>query len=66
MTIKEQLQKARREAKLTQKELADKTGLKQQHISDYENGKRNPTADTIQKIADALGHYWVLTKKKDE
>lgn len=39
---------------LSQTELADKTGVSEQAISFYENGKRHPKIETWQKIANAL------------
>ncbi len=40
---------------LTQEQLADRSGLTQQYLSDLERGKRNPTIVTIYEIAQALG-----------
>lgn len=39
----------------TQEELAERSGLSQQYLSDLERGKRNPTIVTIYEIAQALG-----------
>lgn len=39
----------------TQEELAERSGLSQQYISDLERGKRNPTIVTIYELAQALG-----------
>lgn len=39
---------------LTQEELADKSGLSQQYISELERGLRNPTALTLLELANAL------------
>lgn len=39
---------------LSQTELADKTGVSEQAISFYENGKRHPKIETWQKIANVL------------
>lgn len=39
---------------LTQKELALKSGIKQQHISEIERGKRSVGVATAKKLADAL------------
>ena len=47
--------KARREAGLTQKELAERTGLQQSNISRIENGNGNPSLETLNKIAQGLG-----------
>lgn len=45
----------RKEAGLKIYELAEKTGLNYNTISQYENGKHRPLAENLQKIADALG-----------
>ena len=44
----------RLEAKLTQKELAQKAGLPQPNLSNIEKGKQDVTIGTLQKIAFAL------------
>ena len=46
---------ARIETNLTQKELAQKTGIRQSNISLIENGKSSPTIAILQQIADGLG-----------
>ena len=46
---------ARIEKNLTQKELAQRTGLRQSNISRIENGKSSPTIATLQQIAYGLG-----------
>lgn len=48
----EQLKKIRKENKLTQKELAEQLNIAQSTIAMYENGKREPDAANLQKIAD--------------
>lgn len=40
---------------LTQAQLAERLGVAQRDISNYESGKIKPRIDTAQKIADALG-----------
>lgn len=45
----------RKEMKLTQEQLAERSGLSQQYISELETGKRNPTIVTIYELACALG-----------
>lgn len=40
---------------MKQREIADKTGLLQPHISKYLNGIMIPTYPNAKKIADALG-----------
>ena len=45
----------RERAKLTQVELAERSGLPQSHISRLENGEHSATNMTLEKIAKALG-----------
>lgn len=47
------LKRLRKNAKLTQKELAQKAGIRQATVSDLENGKGN--IETLMKIIQALG-----------
>lgn len=54
MNIGEQIKKYRKEAGLSQKELGERLGVSQQHIAQYESGKRIPKIETIIKIATAL------------
>ena len=46
---------ARIEKNLTQKELAEKTGIRQSNISRIENGNCSPTIATLQQIANGVG-----------
>lgn len=55
MNIGEQIKKYRKEAGLSQKELGERLGVSQQHIAQYESGKRIPKIETINNIAGALG-----------
>jgi len=50
----EEIIMARREKKLTQKDLAELIGTKQSNISRLESGNYNPTIDFLQKIASAM------------
>lgn len=45
----------RNEQNLTQKQFADRVGIKQSNISRLESGNYNPSMDFLQKIAQALG-----------
>ncbi|MDQ2986906.1 MAG: helix-turn-helix domain-containing protein [Armatimonadota bacterium] len=45
----------RREAGLTQEQLADKTGLHVTYIAGIETGRRNPSLRSILALADGLG-----------
>ena len=48
--ISEMLKEARREAKLTQEQLAEKTGTKKSYISKLENAKGNIQLSTLIRI----------------
>ena len=54
-SIIKQLIQSRSELNLTQKELADKIGIKQSNISRLESGNYNPTLDFLKKVAIGLG-----------
>jgi len=49
------LKRIRTAKKLSQGAIARKLGVHRAYISGIENGKRNPTLATIQKLAKALG-----------
>lgn len=53
--VKFNLKEVRRKKKLTQVELADKSGILQQNISNYETGFKSPTLDSAVRLVDALG-----------
>jgi transcriptional regulator with XRE-family HTH domain len=40
---------------ITQKELAERIGIKQSNISRFESGNYNPTLEFLKKIASGLG-----------
>ena len=46
---------ARTANNLTQKELAERTGIAQTEISRIENGSRNPSIKLLQRLADGMG-----------
>ena len=45
----------RKERGLTQKELAERTGINQADISKLENGTRNPSLKLLKRLADGMG-----------
>ena len=49
------IQEQRRAQGLTQKQLADKLGVSQAMVSQWENGEENFTVATLVKISSALG-----------
>ena len=46
---------ARVSQNLTQKELAERTGINQADISKIENGTRNPSLNLLKRLADGMG-----------
>ena len=46
---------ARTSQNMTQKQLAEKTGIAQTEISRLENGTRNPSIKLLQRLADGMG-----------
>lgn len=55
MSLGENIRRIRKNKNLSIMKLKELTGLSKSTISDLENDKSSPTADTLQKIADALG-----------
>ena len=47
--------KAREEQNLSQRQLADRTGITQADISKMETGDANPTLETLKRLASGLG-----------
>ncbi len=45
---------ARTSQNLTQKELADRTGINQADISKLENGTRNPSVNLLKRLAEGM------------
>lgn len=48
------IKKIRKKAQLTQLDLAEKSGIDQANLSQYENGKKMMREDTIMKLCAAL------------
>lgn len=46
---------ARTSQNLTQKELAERTGIHQADISKLENGTRNPSLNLLKRLAEGMG-----------
>ena len=53
--IKRAMIEARRNSGMTQKQLADKTGIAQADISKLETGNANPSLKTLQRLAAGMG-----------
>lgn len=46
---------ARTSRNMTQKELAERTGINQADISKLENGTRNPSVNLLKRLAEGMG-----------
>jgi transcriptional regulator with XRE-family HTH domain len=55
------IREARREAKLTQTELAERAGTTQSTIARLERGGGNPTFETLERVLHAAGHRLELS-----
>ena len=53
--LKQALIDIRNEKHLTQKDLAELTGIHQSDISKIENGNANPSLNTLRRLAEGLG-----------
>jgi len=53
-TVAENLKRARKARKMSQKELAEKLSITQPQIYQYESGRRTPRIDTLMKISKIL------------
>ena len=51
---------------MTQKELSERTGVSQTHISQIESGKHNANLQTIEKLCEALGLSISIESNTDE
>jgi transcriptional regulator with XRE-family HTH domain len=60
----QQIKERREILKITQKSLADISGVGLRTIKQLEGGKGNPTFNTLQEIADVLGLELVLQVKR--
>ena len=54
---------ARIASNLTQKELAEKTGIAQTEISKLENGNRNPSIKLLQRLAEGMDMVLTISFK---
>lgn len=54
MNVAELLKHYRKQAGLTQKQLAERLNITQQNLSVYESGKRKPKIDTLKRFSAAL------------
>lgn len=45
---------------LTQQDVSDKTKIPRSTYAEYEIGRRNPTVENAQRIADIMGFDWTI------
>lgn len=57
--IGDEIKQRRTEIGITQAELAARTGVRQSRIAEYESGRRPPTLDALERLADALGPFTI-------
>ncbi len=55
MVVIRAIVEARTSKNLTQKELAERTGINQADISKLENGTRNPSVNLLKRLAEGMG-----------
>ena len=55
MEIHENIKRIRKVKNISQKELANRLNISPQNLAQYENGKRKPKIETLNRIATALG-----------
>ena len=60
----EQLRDARRAQGLSQRELEERTGVRQAHLSRIENGVLDPRLSCIEQVARGLGYACVLVPRR--
>lgn len=62
--IRTELEAERKNRGMSQKDLAIKSGIAQNRISEYLSGKKTMKIITVRKIAEALGFDLILTLEK--
>ncbi len=55
------LKVAREAAGLSLKDVEERTGINKSNLSLLENGKGNPTLETVRRIAEAIGRRVLIT-----
>lgn len=66
MMIGEQLRLIRKHMKLTQAQLAERSGVSEATISAYENGKRSVNMTVVELLLDAMGCELAIKVKGDK
>lgn len=66
LRIGERIAALRKEAGMTQTELAEKTGLQRSHIVRLEQGRYGATIDVLAAIAEAMGRQVDFIKRSED
>lgn len=64
--LKDNIKKARLDAGLTQKEVAEKLGVAQAQYARWESGGRNPKDETVEKLAKIFNTSFETLKGRDD
>lgn len=65
MTLGNNIQRMRKEANLSQEDLAEKFNVSRQTISNWENGKSYPDLETVVNISDSFNISLDILLKED-
>ncbi len=60
------LREARKQARLSQSDLAQRANIFQSVVSAYESDKRDPAIGTLERLIEATGHHLVIGLERDE
>ncbi|HZU72107.1 MAG TPA: helix-turn-helix transcriptional regulator [Acidimicrobiales bacterium] len=63
MSAGELLRLARTSAGLTLRQVADRTGVAESRLSDYERGRHQPSAAMLARLLEATGHQLVARRR---
>lgn len=66
LRIGERIATLRKEAGMTQTELAEKTGLQRSHIVRLEQGRYGATIDVLAAIAEAMGRQVDFVRRSED
>ena len=64
--LKDNIKKARLDAGLTQKEVAEKLGVAQAQYARWESGGRNPKDETVERLAKIFNTSFETLKGRDD
>lgn len=60
LKIGDRIKELRKEKGFTQNELAEFSGLSRSYLSDVENSRKNPSVETVEKLAESFGMKLVI------